>query len=51
MRDAKSPYREELGMVEEIAGMLEPGERAAWLAGLRDGYKAKRNFVRDLPAK
>jgi hypothetical protein len=50
MRDAKTPYREPLRLVERIASLLDTLERSAWLAGLRIEYKAKRNFVRDLPA-
>lgn len=49
MRSSKSPYRRELELVEEIASLLEPAQRAAWLAHLRVEYKIKKNFVRDLP--
>jgi len=35
--------------VEEIARLLDATRRAVWLAQLRVDYKAKRNFVRDLP--
>jgi len=49
MRDSKTPYRRELALVEEIARLLDATRRAAWLAQLRVDYKAKRNFVRDLP--
>ncbi len=49
MRSSKSPYRRELELVEEIAGLLEPAQRAAWLDQLRAEYKIKKNFVRDLP--
>ncbi len=49
MRSSKSPYRRELELVEEIASLLEPAQRAAWLAHLRVEYKIQKNFVRDLP--
>jgi hypothetical protein len=49
MRGSKSPYQSELKLVEEIASLLEPAQRAAWLDQLRIDYKAKKNFVRDLP--
>jgi len=51
MRNSKSPYRQELELVDEIAGLLDPTRRAAWLQQLRLEYKAKKNFVRDLPAQ
>ena len=49
MRTASSPYRDELVLVTEITERLDPTHRSAWLAELRTQYKAKRNFVRDLP--
>lgn len=49
MRTASTPYREELDMVREIADRLEAPHRTAWLCELRIKFKAKRNFVRDLP--
>lgn len=49
MAGASSPYREPLDVVAEIVALLGPDQRAAWLAELRATYKAKRNFVRDLP--
>ena len=51
MRDSKSPYRHELALVDEIAGLLDAVRRAAWLEQLRIQYKAKKNFVRDLPVQ
>lgn len=48
MRRSSSPYRDELALVEEI-GRMDSVRRTAWLAQLRTEYKAKRNFVRDLP--
>jgi hypothetical protein len=49
MRGSKSPYRRELELVEEIASILEPARRAAWLDQLRVEYKIKKNFVGGLP--
>jgi len=49
MQDSKTPYRRELALVNEIAHLLDPARRASWLEHLRFKYKAKRNFVRDLP--
>lgn len=49
MRGSKSPYPRELELVEEIACILEPARRAAWLDQLRVEYKIKKNFIRDLP--
>ena len=49
MRTASAPYRDELRLVDEIAERLDSACRSAWLAKLRIEFKAKRNFVRDLP--
>jgi hypothetical protein len=49
MGDSKSPYRQELERVNEIGALLDAPRRARWLVELRLEYKAKRNFVRDLP--
>ncbi len=46
---AQSPYRNELELVNEIVERMDAPRRAEWLATLRTEYKAKRNFVRDLP--
>ncbi|NRF72241.1 hypothetical protein HLB44_35180 [Aquincola sp. S2] len=51
MADSKSPYRSELKMVEEIAGLMPPVGRAMWLEHLRTEYRIKRNFVKGLPAR
>ena len=48
---AKSPYRRELALVKEIAVLLDEPRRAAWLVQLRVNYKAKKDFVRDLPER
>jgi uncharacterized Zn finger protein len=50
MQTAQTPYREELAMVGEISERLDAKNRADWLANLRTEFKAKRNFVRDLPS-
>ncbi len=49
MRRSSTPYRDELALVNEIAQHMDAVQRAAWLSKLRTEYKAKRNFVRDLP--
>ena len=49
MRTASTPYRAELELVGEIAERLDSARRSTWLAELRTQFKAKRNFVRDLP--
>ena len=49
MAGSSSPYREALGLVKEVGRRMYPARRAAWLDQLRTQYKAKRNFVRDLP--
>ena len=49
MLTAQTPYRDELALVREIAARFDTAGRAAWLASLRTEFKAKRNFVRDLP--
>jgi hypothetical protein len=49
MRTAQTLYRDELALVAEIAARLDAARRSAWLASLRGQFKAKRNFIRDLP--
>ena len=49
MARAKSPYRRALELVDEIAALLPAARRAEWLGQLRLTYKAKKNFVRDVP--
>jgi uncharacterized Zn finger protein len=51
MRQASSPYENELRLVGEIGRRMNPDRRTAWLAQLRTAYKAKRNFMRDLPTR
>ena len=51
MQRSKTPYRMALGLVGEIATLLEGPRRSAWLLRLRAEYKAKRNFIRALPLK
>ena len=49
MQRASSPYEEEIALVKEIGQRMDAARRVAWLAQLRTQFKAKRNFVRDLP--
>lgn len=51
MRRSSSPYRDELAMVDEIGRRLDSARRTAWLEQLRTEFKAKRNFIRDLPER
>jgi hypothetical protein len=51
MQRSKTPYRTELALVQEIAKLLDGPRRSAWLLKLQVEYKAKRNFIRDLPLK
>lgn len=50
MANATAPYRDPLRMVAEIGALMDDAARSAWLAKLRVEYRAKRNFVRGLPA-
>ena len=50
MPNASSPYADVLAIVKETAARMEPLPRAQWLAYLRAEYKAKRNFIKELPA-
>lgn len=49
MPPAQSPYARPLELVREIVALLPVAEGHAWLASLRDSYKAKRNFIAGLP--
>ena len=49
MAQAGSPYREELQLVRDMLERQTPEQRSQWLAHLRAVYKAKRNFIKDLP--
>ena len=49
MPRATNPYADELSLVREIAARLDDEPRAVWLSELRTTYRAKRNFIRDLP--
>ena len=51
MRRSSSPYRDELAMVDEIGRRMDPARHTAWLAQLRTEFKAKRNFIRELPER
>lgn len=50
MQVAKSPYRFELALLQEIGQTMDAVQRADWLAQVRSDHRAKRTFVRDLPA-
>lgn len=50
MLRAQNPYRSVLTLVGQIAQRMDTQRRQHWLNQLRLEYKAKRNFVRDLPA-
>jgi uncharacterized Zn finger protein len=49
MPTAASPYAGVLELVRRIAERMLPAARDAWLAGLRQTYRAKRNFIKGLP--
>ena len=49
MAQAKSPYRNELALVREIADRMSPAQAGEWLTGLRQTYKARRAFLAGLP--
>jgi hypothetical protein len=49
MTRAKSPYRDELILVGEIARRMDAARRAAWLAQLRGEFKRKVNLYGGLP--
>lgn len=49
MPAASSPYADVLELVRRIAERLPPAAKAAWLDGLRQAYRAKRNFIQGLP--
>lgn len=50
MQQTSSPYRNELALVEQIIRRMGSVRRRDWLLQLQVNYKAKRNFVRDLPS-
>jgi tRNA isopentenyl-2-thiomethyl-A-37 hydroxylase MiaE len=49
MQHSSSPYQEALSLVKQIGQRMDVTRRHAWLLELRAKYKAKRNFMRDLP--
>jgi hypothetical protein len=49
MAGASSPYRTALALVHEALQRMTPARRIEWLAYLRAQYKAKRNFIKELP--
>lgn len=50
MPHASSPYSHVLEVVHLTAAKMTPNDRALWLSSLRMQYKAKRNFIKELPA-
>lgn len=50
MAGASSPYQKPLALVQEALERMAPAQRSEWLAYLRAQYKAKRNFIKELPA-
>ncbi|MFG6458465.1 SWIM zinc finger family protein [Roseateles sp. BYS96W] len=49
MPSATSPYADVLALVHQIAERLPEPRRKTWLDGLRQQYRAKRNFIKGLP--
>lgn len=49
MPAAMSPYADVLRLARLITERLPAAARADWLAGLRQTYRAKRNFIQGLP--
>lgn len=50
MAGASSPYQQPLALVQEALERMASAQRSEWLAYLRAQYKAKRNFIKELPA-
>lgn len=50
MAGASSPYHEPLALVREVVARMPPEQGRQWLSYLRAQYKAKRNFIKELPA-
>jgi hypothetical protein len=38
-----------LSLVRQALDRMQPAQRSQWLASLRSQYKAKRNFIKELP--
>jgi hypothetical protein len=49
MLGAKSPYRKELALVQEIIGHMAPEQAHEWIDALRQTHKARRAFLAGLP--
>lgn len=49
MPRASTPYTEVLNLVRLALDRMHADDRALWLASLRSQYKAKRNFIKELP--
>lgn len=50
MARASSPYQQALALAQEALARMASVQRREWLASLRALYKAKRNFIKELPA-
>jgi uncharacterized Zn finger protein len=51
MPRSSSPYEAALSLVKQIGKRMDTTHRSEWLLSLRVQYKAKRNFIRDLPTR
>jgi tetratricopeptide (TPR) repeat protein len=49
MPRASTPYAEVLNLVRLALERMNAADRALWLLSLRSQYKAKRNFIKELP--
>jgi tetratricopeptide (TPR) repeat protein len=49
MPGASTPYTEVLNLVRLALERMNAADRALWLLSLRSQYKAKRNFIKELP--
>lgn len=49
MSRASTPYTEVLNLVRLALDRMNAADRALWLTSLRSQYKAKRNFIKELP--
>ena len=50
MPGARNPYARELQLAHDILQRQDARQAAAWLEQIRIAYKAKRNFIKGLPA-
>jgi tetratricopeptide (TPR) repeat protein len=49
MEGAVTPYAQALSLVQQALERMTTAQRAQWLSSLRTQYKAKRNFIKELP--